>query len=55
MSKDILARGGKSATFLPNTSITQEKWDAIFADEPEKIFVSKSQEKRIKIQKENRE
>ena len=53
MSKDILARGGKSATFLPNTSITQEKWDAIW--EPEKIFVSKSQEKRIKIQKENRE
>lgn len=57
MSKDILARGGRSATFLPATKITQAKWDAMWKPEEleEPVFVSKSQEKRLKIQKENNE
>ena len=30
MSKDVLARGGRSATFLPATKVTQAKWDAMW-------------------------
>ena len=33
MAGDILARGARSATFGP-AKISQEKWDAIWADEP---------------------
>lgn len=34
MSGDVLARGGRSATFGPTKNISQSKWDEIWADEP---------------------
>lgn len=40
MAKDILARGGRSATFTPNKNVTQAKWDAAFDDfDPETFLV----------------
>ena len=35
MAGDVLARGGRSATFGPATNISQAKWDSLWADEPE--------------------
>lgn len=34
---DTLARGGKSFTFGPAQGITQERWDAIWAEDAEVI------------------
>jgi hypothetical protein len=38
MPGDALARGARSATFGPAAKITQEKWDAIWAEEPKDDF-----------------
>lgn len=56
-----LASGAKSATFLP-ARVSQERWDAIWQEEIDLVkaakevtgrndFLSKSQQKRIAIQK----
>jgi hypothetical protein len=37
MAGDTLARGGKSATFGPARGISQEKWDAIWESDKNKI------------------
>lgn len=34
---DRLASGGKSASFMPAQGITQERWDAIWAEDAEVI------------------
>lgn len=33
MAGDILARGGKSATFGPATGVSQTTWDSIWAED----------------------
>jgi len=35
MSGDVLARGGRSAMFALTMHCSQDKWDRIWADEPE--------------------
>jgi hypothetical protein len=48
---DVLARGAKSATFSPAKGISQARWDAMWEPEEPEEPQSRSQEKRLKVQK----
>jgi len=44
MNGDALARGARSATFGPAEKVSQEKWDAIWADDADDVEVIKDKE-----------
>jgi hypothetical protein len=52
MIGDILARGGRSATFPSNSHIEQSKWDAIFGPRP--LNISKPEKKFDELKKPSR-
>jgi len=44
MNGDALARGARFATFGPAEKVSQEKWDAIWADDADDVEVIKDKE-----------
>lgn len=51
MKGDTLAAGGRSASFLMPTQVTQEQWDNIFSNKEEPVLTCKNNKENKKENK----